>query len=359
MYQKLHPEARNKPFQAKLLAYYEYYRNVRKQDSTAAIHRCVRYFMTSEQLHDRKYVKKIQIDMLYCKIFYGITLEDYFVFQFENKSDEERATYLGEPEMMELCDRFAFEEGRLFRNKYLTYLTFQPFYQREMILVKNERDAAEITSFLKRHQICMRKALDQSQGRALQKIDIQQEGLPLEAIVYQILQGGECILEELIIQSEEMAKYHPSSVNTIRFATYYQENGQKNLFALLRMGIGDSVIDNASAGGIFAEVDVQTGIVKSLGMRRNGECYSKHPDSGVLIQGAVIPKWNELLAVIEKLVCVVPKQKYVGWDMALTDSGWVMVEGNHKAAATGIQICRKKGMKNEFLELFFGRNNMM
>lgn len=351
-YQHLYPEARNNPQKAKWLAYYVYFTQTRKQDNSAAIHQCVAYFLSPDQLADKAYVRKIQIDMLYCKIMYGITLEDYFVFQFEHKNEAERASYLGEPDMMEMCDEMAFEEGRLFRNKYLAYLTFKPYYKRDVLLVKNEKDLPELRDFLQRHPICMVKALDQSQGRALQRVDLTDGKHSIDEAMHHILQRGECVLEELIVQAEGMGKFHPSSVNTIRFATYLNKGEQKNVFALLRIGMHGGVIDNASAGGIFAEVDVNTGVVKTPGLRRKGEQYVQHPDTGVTIQGAQIPQWDELLALTEKLTRVVPQQKYVGWDLALTNEGWVMVEGNHKAAATGIQVCRNRGMRKDFLELF-------
>ena len=34
---------------------------------------------------------------------------------------------------------------------------------------------------------------------------------------------GICILEELVVQIPDLGKFHPQSVNTIRFATYMKD----------------------------------------------------------------------------------------------------------------------------------------
>lgn len=93
-------------------------------------------------------------------------------------------------------------------------------------------------------------------------------------------------------------------------------------------GCGDSIVDNGGVGGIFSTIDVMTVVVTTSGVSEKGESYISHPDSGVQILGAKIPQWNELLKLVEELAKVIPEQKYVGWDLTLTGSGWIMVKGN-------------------------------
>ena len=60
--------------------------------------------------------------------------------------------------------------------------------------------------------------------------------------------------------------------------------------------------------------------------------------------GFAIPAWDDLLSLAEKLAKVVPEQKYVGWDFALTDNGWILVEGNTRGQFLH-QYCEKKGCR--------------
>ena len=45
-------------------------------------------------------------------------------------------------------------------------------------------------------------------------------------------------------------------------------------------------------------------------------------------------------------------QKYVGYDFALTENGWVLVEGNSLGQFVG-QIAEQKGVKKKFLEYLY------
>ena len=53
-----------------------------------------------------------------------------------------------------------------------------------------------------------------------------------------------------------------------------------------------------------------------------------HPDSGCKYKGWVIPRWNELLTLVEECHRNFDGHRYVGWDFALTANGWVLIEGN-------------------------------
>ena len=58
------------------------------------------------------------------------------------------------------------------------------------------------------------------------------------------------IFQETIKQSNETAKLHPNSLNTIRIMTLLLDNEIKLLPCAFRMGVGNSKVDNASYGGI-------------------------------------------------------------------------------------------------------------
>lgn len=79
--------------------------------------------------------------------------------------------------------------------------------------------------------------------------------------------------EELVVQHPAMAELYPTSVNTVRILTIYG----KIVDATLRMGNGGSFLDNASSGGIFAPVDIETGRITAEGIDYLGKANLKHP----------------------------------------------------------------------------------
>lgn len=52
-----------------------------------------------------------------------------------------------------------------------------------------------------------------------------------------------------------------------------------------------------------------------------------------------------------ELADVLPDNHYTGWDLALTDNGWVLQEANDRGTFILFQITEKKGFKQEIEEI--------
>lgn len=103
--------------------------------------------------------------------------------------------------------------------------------------------------------------------------------------------------ENLIV--EECVKQHPSlciggsSVNTIRAFTIMDNQGEVHILKmLLRVGVGNSVVDNYSAGGCVYEIDSTTGIVITPSLTKKGETVFIHPGTNFCMLGFKIPNWD-------------------------------------------------------------------
>lgn len=105
-------------------------------------------------------------------------------------------------------------------------------------------------------------------------------------------------------------------------------------------------MDNASSGGIIVPVDAETGICVKEGVDERGNHYVLHPNTGVALPGFRVPRWEEAVSLAKELAHVVKGNHYVGWDLALTEEGWVMVEGNPRGQFI-MQIATKQGVKDE------------
>ena len=149
--------------------------------------------------------------------------------------------------------------------------------------------------------------------------------------IYDYIMGlDKSIVEEFIIQNKEINEFCKTSVNTIRVTTLYDNGKCTFLPAIFRMGNG-GVVDNFHADGLAASIDLETGIVNSNGVDLNNNIFEKSPATGKVIKGFKIPYWDLIKKTCEELAKVVPNSRLIGWDIAVTDKGIDLIEGNNGA----------------------------
>lgn len=287
-------------------------------------------FYGEENMKNKKLVSKVAKEAFFCNLYYKVTFQEYFLYKFSELSNKKRKEFISRPEFIEIMDRIG-ENKQEYKNilddKYKGYLKFKEYYKRDIIKINGKEDKNNFEEFCKKHDSFIVKPINSDKGKGVYRID-KKEYKSIEDIWSKILKDGDVLLEELITQADGLGRFHPKSVNTIRFALYIKEGIVTKLFAILRIGQGDSVVDNASAGGIVAKIDLKTGIIVTPGLTFNGKKYLKHPDSDVRIIGYQIPKWDELCSIAESATKLLPEYNYISWDFALTDNGWAIVEGN-------------------------------
>jgi Sugar-transfer associated ATP-grasp len=152
--------------------------------------------------------------------------------------------------------------------------------------------------------------------------------------------GTEYIVQPAVEQRPELARLHPSSLNTVRLATWRHESEVEPVAAALKVGHGGSQVDNFSAGGIVVAIDLENGALsdwaKPAGKVGTERLYH-HPDTGIAFGGATVPMWPEVVAAAVKAANAVPELGTVGWDIAVTPAGPVVVEGNKNWSGTVFQ----------------------
>jgi hypothetical protein len=145
--------------------------------------------------------------------------------------------------------------------------------------------------------------------------------------------AGRFVLEELVTQHDYAQTIFPDAVNTIRVMIGQRPGSEPILIgAAHRFGTERSApTDNFKAGGIVSLVDPATGrlseAVADLG--GPGRCtLSHHPATKARIAGVIVPDWPSILSLAMQATKALPGLRYVGWDIAVTPSGPVVIEGN-------------------------------
>lgn len=294
--------------------------------------------------------------LIYDRYRYKIDPSEYFLFGFARLNAKGKREYIGSHERKELVKRLSGprEERKhvstITRNKYLTYLLLQDYYRREVILLNKEEDYDLFADLLHRKGKVILKPQGASLGedvRLVSLTDIQDT----RAYYDDLLNVRSWLAEEVVVQTEEMAGFHPKSVNTVRLMTLLFREEVVFLLGCFRMGVGNSIVDNFSHGGLGAAIDVDTGIVISAGMNKKGHSFLFHPDTGKQIIGFAVPRYEELKNLTEKLAHLMPEVNCIAWDFALTADGWCLIEANSSGHLTS-QAWEKKGYRQMFEQYY-------
>lgn len=101
--------------------------------------------------------------------------------------------------------------------------------------------------------------------------------------------------------------------------------------ATLKILKAGQVTDHWSLGGLACGVDIKNGVLRSARYRHvslTWEDVHQHPDTGELITGRRLALWQEVMSLTKRAHHHFRQYPSLGWDVALTPSGAVLLEGN-------------------------------
>ncbi len=273
----------------------------------------------------------ILADMVNCALRYGAGYYDYLIFGFYNLSSRQRKTYVTRlfskrfTEFMNL-----FEYRHYFDNKDDFYETFKEYLGRNFIILKKSSDD-EIAAFArgKDKLFCKISKGECGKGCAL----LETKGFASEKSLTEYLRSNFDIAEDVIEQHPSLNEFYPRAVNSMRVITAVDRfNKAHCLYAVQKFGSNGRVVDNNS---MFAPVDTETGMISlpaHSGDTVKGQIYDIHPNSAKSFVGYCVPYAKQAKELCLKAALVVPEMRYIGWDVAITPNGPVIIEGNHFSA---------------------------
>lgn len=102
----------------------------------------------------------------------------------------------------------------------------------------------------------------------------------------------------------------------------------------------EAIVDNFHKGGIVSKVDIATGELGPAsdgGVGRPCVWLERHPLTGAQITGRPLPLWAETIDLVCQGHAAFPDRITIGWDVAVTDRGPVIIEGNVQSGCDMIQ----------------------
>lgn len=138
------------------------------------------------------------------------------------------------------------------------------------------------------------------------------------------------ILEERVQQHPVMSSLNPNSVNTIRVTTIREGTSVVIFDHWMRMSIDKKCVDNSHSGGLSIIVKDDGNLETTARQLRTGAQFDRHPLTGVRFSDIKIPFWEEAKALALHAHHCLYSMHSVGWDVAITPYGPILLEGNSK-----------------------------
>lgn len=329
------------------------------------------YQLMQKYYGDKSFFKKV----LYCwkkytyQKKYNFAHMEFFCYHLAEKTKAEVEQFYPRKQQAELYYKVNSKKAwAITKDKFASYLQFGRYYKRKVCAFNPQPDPlvadcyqgydwnCGLISFVESYLQFIIKPLSDACGhgvKILKREAFGDEESLLDEFKRDYRKGF--VLEELINQHAALAKYHPSSVNTIRVNTFNSSSysiagGDIDVkFPVLRVGRMESVVDNSGSGGIFIAIDEKTGKLQTAADEEFNS-YNEHPDTHVSFDNE-IPFWNELLGIAKDVAKLLPELRIAGLDFALDkDKGWVLVEVNCEPHML-YEIATEKGIR-QYMEEF-------
>lgn len=144
------------------------------------------------------------------------------------------------------------------------------------------------------------------------------------------------VLQEHVTNAPEIAALgSPTTLQTVRMVTLVGRDGAVEVIqALLRLAAGGADVDNyrsGTTGNGIVEVGAE-GLLGPVRTKRPDGCGFRFtpdlPGTGRRVEGAVIPHWDAALALVSRAAPHFLPARTIGWDVAITGDGPLLIEGN-------------------------------
>lgn len=292
-------------------------------------------------------------DMLTSIFRYNISVLEYFQFRFVEKSPSERDAWAGTGYMYEYQLRMnPKSERHILDDKTLFYKNYGEFFVHQVADINDLKNNPELAAAILANpsgKIVFKVAGGKcGKGVLIKKADEFTQDILLGFMISERYD----LVEEFLIQHPDLDRLSPSAVNTIRIFTQLNDNDEVDLLGCrLRISV-NSFVDNMAAGNMAAPIDEDTGKVIGPGVYSDitKDEEIKHPVTGQPVVGFQIPYWSETVALVKQAAIKHPQNRSIGWDVAITDKGPGLIEGNHDWCKLLWQLPLKEGLKRLLLK---------
>lgn len=289
----------------------------------------------------------IRMDIIKNFLKRGCGYTDYFRGNYINLTEEEKDTFVTAKSFRKILkylnhDRYeVLLHDKLIFNKY-----FEDYLKRDYISLK-ECSITEFEDFLKGKKNVFAKDPIGEGGHGVVKIPV--DKITNVKTLYQDLKAAKkYLVEDEIIQSKALNEINPNVVNSFRVVTLYKDGRAHVIANALRVN-QDATNIIGSTNDLYFSLN-EKGKIDSNVIDDYGNIYQEHPLTKKAFKDVTIPDVKKAFEMCKEAARKIPEERYIGWDVAFSNKGPVLVEGNEYPGYGIIQFYKLKGKRTGHLK---------
>ncbi len=219
----------------------------------------------------------------------------------------------------------------LLNDKKKTFERLGPDIMGRAYCATDEATVEDIVAFWEKYPKLFQKARSATLGAGAARLP---EGLSAaEKRAYAAtLQGHSCLLEPYIQSHPAVREVIPDSVSSLRINTIrHKDEVRLCLLCVLSFGRkGDNASNqNKAAYRLFFRPNGERFCQQAY---CNGQLVEVHEDTGYHFERFQVPDWEQCVALVKRAALLLPEIPFVGWDIAFTPEGPIIIEANGLSA---------------------------
>ncbi len=289
----------------------------------------------------------IKFDIIRNFILRGCGYTDYFRGDYINLTKEEKSTFVTVKKFYKLLSYL--NDGRykvLLNDKLVFNKYFNEYLKRDYINLR-ECTLSEFKKFLKDKSIVFAKVPNGEGGHGVSKIVVK-DYKNIDKLYDELIKNNQILIEEAIIQSDDLNEINPNVVNSFRIITLYKDGKAYIINNALRINQDDTDVIGCTNDLYFSLNE--KGIIDSNVIDDYANVYESHPMTGKKFKDVKIKGVKEAFKMCKEAALKIPQVRYIGWDVAFTKNGPVIVEGNEYPGYGLIQFYKLKNKKTGHLK---------
>ncbi|MBQ9267280.1 MAG: hypothetical protein IJ217_03250 [Clostridia bacterium] len=284
----------------------------------------------------------IKLDFLRNFVKYGCGYTDYFRGDYINLTDEQKKTFVTAKSFYKILHYLNdSERAQILSDKIAFNHFFKEFLKRDFIDLRTT-NLEEFEKFLEGKEVVFAKVIDSFGGHGVSKI-LLSEYPDKEVLLKELIEKKQFLCEEALVQSDELNEINPNAINSFRVVTLYKEGKAYVLNNALRVNQDASEVIGSTNDLYFSLGE--DGKIDSNVVDDYGNIYEAHPLTGKRFSEVQIHGVKEAFEMCKEAALKLPEVRYIGWDVAFTNQGPAIIEGNEYPGYGIIQFYRLKNSK--------------